>query len=296
MRPLPVRYDEPLYRPPSEAGSLILQATIGCSWNRCAFCDMYRGKRFRPRPEQELLTEIRAVGEAWPEARRVFLADGDALTLSTRRLRTILDALHAALPALERVSLYATPANLLAKGADELASLRRAGLQLVYVGAESGDDEVLARVDKGATRDSTVEALRRAGEAGLQRSVMLINGLGGHRHSDRHADASAELLNATQPEYAAVLALTTTPAGARRMHEAFGDEHAEVDDLGLLRELRRLLAATDLRRTRFRSNHASNLIALAGDLGADRDRLVTELDAVIARHGQPLRPRRLRGL
>lgn len=292
---LPVHYEEPVYRPPSEADSLILQATLGCSWNRCAFCEMYRNKPFRPRPHDELLREIHAVGACNRHLRRVFLGDGDALVLSTRRLLEILAAIRTALPSVERVTCYATPANLLAKRPDELEALHHAGLGMVYVGIESGDDEVLARIDKGATQAETIAALQRAGAAGFTRSVMIINGLGGQRYSDLHADASAAVLNAVQPEYAAVLALTT-PRGDARMRAAFGDKHAPLDDLQLLQELRRLLDACRLEGTVFRSNHASNLIALAGLLDRDRERLLGELDAVIARQGRDVRPHWARSL
>ena len=289
LQALPLHYREPLYRPPSEANSLILQATIGCSWNRCSFCEMYTDRRFRPRPTEEVLGEIATMARHPLRQRRVFLADGDALVLSNRRLLPLLEAIRAQLPWVTRVSCYATPANLLHKSPDELAELRAAGLRLVYLGIESGDDEVLARIAKGATHAETVTALRRAGAAGLKRSVMLINGLAGRALSDRHADASAALLNATQPEYASVLALTLHDDGQRH-RTAFGPAWQALDDRQRLRELRRLLAASALERTLFRSNHASNRLALAGTLNRDRDRLLDEIDAVLEGDHRRLRP------
>lgn len=286
--PLPLQYREPLYRPPSEARSLILQATIGCSWNRCSFCEMYTDRRFRPRPVDEVLAEIDAVARHPVRFRRVFLADGDALVLSNRRLLPILEALREQLPAVTRVACYATPDNLLRKSVGELAALREAGLGLVYLGIESGDDLLLERIAKGATHAQTVAALDRAREAGIRRSVMIINGLGGRARSERHAEASAALLNATQPEYASVLSLMLHGDG-RRHRRALGHDWVPLDEHGLLTELHRLLSACVLERTLFRSNHASNQLALAGTLDRDRKRLLGEIEAVLEAGGP--RPR-----
>jgi radical SAM superfamily enzyme YgiQ (UPF0313 family) len=286
---LPVSYHEPLYRPPSEAGSLILQATVGCSWNRCTFCEMYTDRRFRPRPTNELLAEIAALAAHPARYRRVFLADGDALVLSNRRLLPLLGAIRDELPWTTRVACYATPANLLHKSVAELTELREAGLRLVYLGIESGDDEILERIAKGAGHDQTVRALNRAAEAGIKRSVMIINGLGGRALSERHADASATLLNATRPEYASVLALMLHDDG-RRHRAAFGAGWQPLDEGELLIELRRLLAGCELERTIFRSNHASNRLLLAGTLNRDQPRLLAEIDAVLDGDTARLRP------
>jgi len=201
---IPIRYVEPVYRPPSEAQSLILPVTDGCSWNECTFCTMYTGpqKAFRARSEDEVLDSLRRTGERYgSQIRRVFLADGDALVLPTRRLLTILEAIRQHLPAVHRVSSYCLARNLKKKSVAELAELRAAGLSMAYLGAESGDDEVLARVSKGETFDTTRDALDKLGAAGITRSVMILNGLGGPQLSARHADNSARLANATQPEY-----------------------------------------------------------------------------------------------
>ena len=289
FHPLPISHREPLYRPPSEARSLILQATIGCSWNRCSFCEMYTDRRFRPRPTDEVLAEISAMVRHPVRYRRVFLADGDALVPSHRRLLPLLAAIREQLPWVTRVACYASPSNLLHKSPDELAELRAAGLRLVYLGIESGDDEVLVHTAKGATHAETVSALQRAGTAGLKRSVMIINGLGGRDLSDCHADASAALLNATQPEYVSVLALMLHDDG-RRHRAAFGPAWQALDDLELLLELRRMLAACELERSLFRSNHASNRLALAGTLNRDRTRLIGEIEAVLNGARARLRP------
>jgi radical SAM superfamily enzyme YgiQ (UPF0313 family) len=215
---LPIRYVEPVYRPPSEAESLILPLTDGCSWNHCTFCEMYTApqKRFRARDEAEVLESIERTGERFGSAiRRVFLADGDALVLPTRRLLKVLNAIRKHLPAVRRVSSYCLPRNLRKKSIEELRELAAAGLAIAYVGAESGDDEVLKRVNKGETHHSTLDALNKLGAAGIKRSVMILNGLAGPDLSLRHADQSARLVNATQPEYLATL-VVSFPLGEER--------------------------------------------------------------------------------
>ncbi|PPQ34861.1 Radical SAM superfamily protein [Rhodoblastus acidophilus] len=294
----PVRYVEPVYRPPSEADSLILPVTDGCSWNRCTFCDMYTApqKKFRPRDEAEIFETIRRCGAVYGgEVRRVFLADGDAMTLSTRRLQAILEAIRRDLPGVRRVSSYCLPRNVKKKSVEELRQLADLGLSLVYVGAESGDDLVLDRIDKGETFDSSREALLKLGEAGIKRSVMILNGLGGAVYSRQHAENSARLANATQPEFLATL-VVSFPNGEARLRERF-PEFAPLDIAGLLREMETLVSALDLRRTVFRSDHASNWLVLKGTLGADKARLLEQLRAAIAApEAAPLRPAWARGL
>lgn len=296
---LPIRYVEPVYRPPSEAASLILPLTDGCSWNRCVFCEMYTDpqKRFRARDEAEVLESLRRLGEnpASASIRRVFLADGDAMALPSRRLLAALTAIRAHLPNVRRVSCYCLPRNLRKKSAAELQELRAAGLQLVYVGAESGDDTVLARVNKGETFASTQEALDKLQMAGISRSVMILNGLGGKAHSEAHARHSADLANATQPEYLAIL-VVSFPKGEARFRAAFPDWEA-LDIAGLLAEMERFVARLELKRTVFRSDHASNWLSLRGTLGADKERLLQELrHALAAPENAPLRPAWARGL
>lgn len=298
MNIVPIRYVDPVFRPPSEADSLILPVTDGCSWNGCTFCEMYTApqKRFRPRREEEVLESIRRCGEAFgKEVRRVFLADGDAMTLSMRRLRTVLEAVRRELPGVRRVSSYCIPRNLRGKSASELAELAALGLSLVYVGAESGDDETLACVNKGETFETTREALDKLGEAGIKRSVMILNGLGGSRLSRQHALKSAALMNATQPEYLATL-VVSFPMGDERLRRNFpGWEPLDV--LGLMREMEMFLSALELKRSVFRSDHASNWLVLRGTLGADKARLLHELRAAIEAPGSaPLRPAWARGL
>lgn len=293
-----IRYVEPVFRPPSEAQSLILPVTDGCSWNQCTFCEMYTApqKAFRARGEDEVLESIRRVGATYgSQIRRLFLADGDALVLPTRRLLNILEAIRTHLPAVHRVSSYCLARNLKKKSVAELAALREAGLSLVYLGAESGDDTVLAKVHKGESHDSTHSALDKLGEAGITRSVMILNGLGGKVYSDRHADNSARLANLTQPEYLSTL-VVSFPGGEARFRADF-PEWEPLDQPGLFQEMERFLSQLDLRRTVFRSDHASNWLVLKGTLGADKDRLLAQVRQAIADPGgAPLRPAWARGL
>ena len=294
----PIRYVEPVYRPPSEAQSLILPVTDGCSWNRCTFCEMYTApqKAFRARSEDEVMESIRRSGAHFgEEVRRVFLADGDALVLPTRRLLAILEAIRTHLPAVRRISSYCLPRNLRKKSSADMRALAEAGLGMVYVGGESGDDTVLARVNKGETFDSTRAALDLLGEAGITRSVMILNGLGGSALSAQHADASARLANATQPEYLATL-VVSFPHGEARFRAAFPD-WSPLDQQGLFVEMERFLAQLEMRRTVFRSDHASNWLVLKGTLNADKARLLEQVRSAIAAPATAgLRPAWARGL
>ena len=295
---IPIRYVEPVFRPPSEAESLILPVTDGCSWNHCTFCEMYTApqKKFRARDEDEVMESIRLTGQRYgDQIRRVFLADGDAMVLPTRRLLAILEAIRMHMPAVRRISTYCLPRNLRKKSQAEIDELAAAGLKMVYVGAESGDDEVLAAVKKGETFDSTREALDKLGAAGITRSVMILNGLGGKALSQQHAENSARLANATQPEYLATL-VVSFPMGEQRFRADFPGWEP-LDQHELFVEMERFLSALDLRRTVFRSDHASNWLILKGTLGADKERLLQQVRQAIASPERAhLRPAWARGL
>lgn len=292
-----IHYEGSIYRPPSEARSLILQATIGCSHNQCAFCVAYQQKCFRARPEEELFKEIDWVAGAMPEVRRVFLADGDALVLSTERLVPILERLYGKLANLERVTIYGSPQNLLHKSVADLKRLRQAGLTMVYYGIESGDDEVLERIRKGATAEEIIAAGLKARQAGIDLSATVILGLGGPDLSARHAQGTAGVLSAIAPRYASALTLMVEPRRPS-FQEVFGDpawrilSHTEI-----LTECRTLLAGIDADGIVFRSNHASNYLSLAGDLQKDRQRLLDEIDEVLSDpDSRQIRPEHLRRL
>ena len=295
---IPIRYVEPVYRPPSEAESLILPVTDGCSWNHCTFCEMYTApqKKFRARDDAEIVESIRLTGQRYgDQVRRVFLADGDALVLPTRRLLAILAAIREHMPAVRRISSYCLPRNLRKKSQTEIDELAAAGLSMVYVGAESGDDQVLEAVKKGETYASTCEALNKLGAAGITRSVMILNGLGGKVWTQQHAENSARLANETQPEYLATL-VVSFPLGEERFRTGFPD----WDPLGqheLFVEMEQFLSRLELKRTVFRSDHASNWLVLKGTLGADKERLLAQVrQAITAPASAPLRPAWARGL
>lgn len=253
-------------------------------------------KKFRARDETETLESIRACGERFGDGvRRVFLADGDALVLPTRRLLYVLLAIREHLPGVHRVSSYCLPRNLRKKSVAELKELADAGLKLAYVGAESGDDAVLGYVNKGETHESTREALEKLGNAGIKRSVMILNGLGGRMLWQQHAENSARLANATQPEYLATL-VVSFPQGEERLRAGFPDWEP-LTQHELFVEMERFLATLALERTVFRSDHASNWLVLKGTLGTDKERLLAQVRAAIASpETVPLRPAWARGL
>jgi radical SAM superfamily enzyme YgiQ (UPF0313 family) len=238
-------------------------------------------KKFRPRAETEVLAEIRACAQQGLEPRRVFLADGDALVLSMRRLRTILGEIKSSLPTVSRVSSYCLPANLKNKSDEDLLELAELGLKIIYVGAESGDDQVLQKIDKGETYATTAEALIRASAAGIRTSVMILNGIGGKALSRQHALASARLANDTQPDYLATLVLTFYK-GREKFEAGFDNHFEELDTVGLCEEMKTLIDATELENTIFRSDHVSNHMVLKGVLGKDKQRLLAQIDTSIA--------------
>lgn len=293
-----MQYIEPLYRPPSEARSLILQVTNGCSWNRCTFCEMYTQpqKRFHLKPQHEIDQDLVEIAASGAPVRRVFLADGDAMTLSFRRLKLIVASIKQHLPDVQRVASYCLPRNLKNKSADELAELRELGLSLYYVGCESGDDLVLDRVSKGETLGSSLAALKKIKAAGARSSVMILNGMGGKRYSEQHAINSARLMNAAQPEYLSTL-VVSFPLGMDRYQEGFKGEFEPLDQLELFKEMHCLLDHLELDSTIFRSDHASNYLILKGTLNKDKQKLLDIVQTAIKNpDAVPLREEWQRGL
>ncbi len=291
-----IDYDQPLYRPPSEGNNLIIQATIGCSFNRCSFCSMYRSKTYQARPLEQVFAEMDRAAVGWPDAHRVFLADGDALALPTEHLLEILNRLNGAFPALTRVSSYATPANLRRKTPAELCALRKNRLILVYLGIESGSDLILKKITKGANQRSIKDALIRAREADLKVSGTLILGLGGKTHWKAHIDGTLALLDQAPLTYLSTLQLYLEADVREEFARKFGEPFKMQDDLGILREQSRLISGlTPPEPVIFRSNHASNALALAGRLPRDKENLLNRINDVL--HGAPgIRPGYLRGL
>ncbi len=290
-----IHYDMPLWRPPSEANSLILQATLGCSFNHCSFCSMYRTKHFAIRPLDAVNTEIRTAARVEPGVRRIFLADGDALAAPTEHLLSILNALYAAFPRLERVSSYALPANLLKKSGEELRQLWEGGLTLLYYGIETGSADLLKRITKGATPEAMVTGLTKAKQAGFTLSATVILGLGGQTCWRDHIDATADLVNQVELDYLSTLQLMLDPLIRDEFHRKFREPFREQDDRALLLEQARLIERLNPPAPLvFRSNHASNALALAGTLPQDRAALLAQLELALA-GGLRLRPEWLRG-
>jgi radical SAM superfamily enzyme YgiQ (UPF0313 family) len=282
-----IRYEGTLYRPPSEADSLILQATIGCSYNDCAFCAMYRDKRFRVRPLAELRAEIEWARSNYDGVQKVFLADGDALVARPGFLHDVLAALRAAFPNLRRVSCYASPQALQARSVTDMTALREAGLTQYYLGVESGHDAVLEKLTKGVDSAAMIAAANKANEAGVKLSVMILLGAGGRELSLEHARESARVVNAIAPRFVSTLVMTPVE-GTPLYAAAQRGEVDELDPLETARELREFVAALDLDGSIFRSNHASNWLALGGTLRKDQAALAEALDTVL-RHPDRVR-------
>lgn len=276
MRFLHLSYNMPLYRPPSEALSLILQPTIGCSYNKCSFCELYKGKTFSIRPEYELFREIDLLGGFNKDVRRVFFADGNAFVLSTDRLLRLTEHINKTFPKVHRMSAYALPKDIASKSVEELTELKRAGLNLLYVGVESGDDDVLKMVNKNENTESTINALLKARQAGIKISVMIINGLAGSVYSYEHAVNSAKIINEIQPEYLSSLVLSL-PFGKEKYADAFDGDFIEMDKLEILREMELFVSHLELDKTVYRSDHISNYVALRGTLNRDKTRLIHEI-------------------
>ena len=266
-------YVEPLFRPPSEARSLIFQITVGCSQNRCTFCGMYKGKHFRIRPTEEVLAEIREFPAHYRQRiDRVFLADGDALVYPMNGLLEILDALAATFPALTRVGSYASPNSLTTKTPEELRLLRAKKLRMLYFGLESGDDRTLVAVNKGYSADRMAELAIAAREAGMKLSVTAILGLAGRDGSLAHAHATAAWVNHVNPEFFSLLTLF------HRHNEAFVRSLTPCTHRELMFEAREMLLHLNPARTILRSNHVSNFLNLAGSYPRDRERLIKDVE------------------
>lgn len=288
-------YDYPLYRPPSEANSTIFQVTLGCSFNKCSFCDMYRTKEYIERSWDEIRSEIDLMARLYPDTQRVFLADGDALNLSKDRLVQILEYLYQKFPKIERVSCYAMPKNLLQKTDAELAELRKAGLHMFYVGIESGNDTVLRKVTKGATGKSIVQACNKARKHGFVLSCMIILGLGGKKYSKEHISDTARVLSEVALEYVGALTLHLDPSLQDEFMAKYAEPFEFIDDMEVLGELEMLIQNFEPKTpVVFRANHASNVYSIKGTMPEDRDKILELIDRLKS-HPEMLKPKALRG-
>lgn len=291
-----MRYEGMVIRPPSEADSYILQITYGCSHNRCTFCGTYMDKPFRVRPIQEVLEDVAVAQARLPETRCVFLADGNALVLNTESLNRILAALASAFPRLRRVGIYASARDVLGKTDAELATLREQKLAVVYLGLESGSDEVLRRVGKGITAAEMVEAVQKLKRAEMRASVIGLLGLGGTELSAEHAEETGRVVSSMDPEYFSMLTVMLIP-GTELHRQWRQGTFVLPDPEALLCELRQVIAATDgLSRCVFRTNHASNYLPLAGTLSRDKVELLAAIDDALAQGPSVLRPEAWRAL
>lgn len=273
-----MRYEGTVYRPPSEAQSLIIQVTIGCSHNTCTFCSMYKDKKFRIRHKEEIFTDLDEMAERYGEIPfRIFLADGDALILKTKDLLEILDYIHRKFPYCRRVTAYATVKDILRKSEEELTALRKAGLSMVYVGAESGDPVVLSRVKKDVTVEEMVSAAERLKQCGILLSLTLISGLGGQERLKEHALESARLVSLMKPEYLGFLTLMLEE-GVPVLKEIREGKMTLLSPDDVMEEMKLFLSHVDAEGTVFRANHASNYLMLGGTLNRDIPEMLAQVE------------------
>ncbi len=276
-----IEYDYPLFRPPAEANNIIIQVTLGCSYNNCSFCSMYKTKKYEVRKLEDVYRDIDAVARVYPDARKVFLADGDALALSTEQLLPILKYLKKVLPKLNRVSLYASAQNLLAKTYSELELLREGGLNLIYYGVETGSDIILKKITKGVGQSEIIDSLLLASDAGIKISATVILGIGGELYSSLHLEETAKIINSVSINYLSTLQLGLEEDVKENFYKHF-DDFVPLDDFEILQEQKKFIELLNPKnRVIFRSNHASNALHLSGTLPKDKERLLYELDAAL---------------
>lgn len=290
-----LNYDYPLYRPPSEADSLIFQVTLGCSFNECSFCDMYRSKQYSERPWDEVKAEIDLMAKALPDTRRIFLADGDALNLSVEYMQKIVKYLKEKFQNLERIACYAMPMNVLKKTPEELKLLRESGLDMFYLGIESGSDLILKKVTKGATSTTIIRACKKAKDAGYILSCMIILGLGGKTHSKEHIKGTAQVINASAPHYVGALTLYLENGIKDEFLNKFGEPFTPVSDSEAREELEDLVSQIDVKdEVIFRANHGSNAYTIKGTFPQDKQMMLDKI-SWMRQHPEVVRPVGLRG-
>lgn len=279
-----MRYEGNIYRPPSEAYSLIVQVTIGCSHNKCTFCNMFREKNFRVRNVKEVLEDLDSARRYYSRVGRIFLADGDALVLTNEKLMVILNHISKTFPECERVSIYGTPQDVLRKSHEELVELRENGIEIIYIGAESGSDKVLKDICKGATRAELIEAVRKIEAAGIKASVTFISGMGGKADWEEHAIETGTMISEMEPSYVGLLTLMVerdVPLYEKIQSGEFQLLSAEE----VVAETLLMLKHTNVsKKCVFRSNHASNYVSLRGDLPNDREDMMEMLRRAMKDH------------
>lgn len=275
-----MRYEGVVYRPPSEAYSLIIQVTLGCSHNKCTFCDMYKDRSFKIKSLEEVFEDLELSRKYYKYVRRIFLADGDALILKTENLEKILIKIKELFPECERVAVYGTPADILRKSEEDLIKLKNLGLDIIYIGVESGSDEVLKDVKKGVTSEEIIKAGQKVKRTGIKLSATLISGLGGKEKSQLHAVESARVISAINPDYLGILTLMNAPG--TEMHEKIANKEITLlNPKEVMVETRELIRNLEVENCVFRSNHASNYAPLAATLGEEKEALLKTLDDII---------------
>ena len=290
-----LNYDAPLYRPPSEAKSLIFQVTLGCSFNECSFCDMYRSKEYSERSWDEVKGEIDMMSKMLPDTTKIFLADGDALNLDTEYMIKIVKYIYEKFPNLERVSCYAMPMNLLKKTPEELDSMKKAGLDMLYLGIETGSDILLKKVTKGATAKTIIKSCKKAKDAGFTLSCMVILGIGGSKYSSENARETAKVISEVKPDYVGALTLYLENGIKDEFLTKFNEEFIRISDSEAIDELEELISGIDVNdKVVFRANHGSNAYNVAGTFPEDKQAMLDKI-TWMKEHPEVVRPQGLRG-
>lgn len=280
-----MRYEGTVYRPPSEAYSLIVQVTVGCSHNRCTFCNMYKDKKFKIRKLEDIFEDFEMARQAYRTVKRIFLADGDALIIKTEDLEAILIKIKSLFPECDRIGIYATPKAILRKSEEELIKLKNLGIDIIYLGVESGSDEVLKDVNKGVTSKEMIEAGQKVKKTGIKLSATLISGLGGKEKWKTHAIESARVISEINPDYLGLLTLMVEPNTEINERLKSG-ELTLLSPIEVMMETRELVRNLNVDKCTFRSNHASNYAPLAANLNKEKEALLEQLDHIIEKgHG-----------
>lgn len=269
-------YTMPLFRPPSESRSLIIQITEGCSHNKCRFCYMYKSKKFRLKSQDELIKHIQELKSYYYAPERIFLADGNVLCLETEKLISLINYIKSEFPSVQRISSYSGPLDLIRKTLEELKLIHEAGLELLYMGVESGSDKVLSMMQKGVNQEQMIEAGQKAIKAGFKFSCMIISGLGGTEHMKEHALESARVISAINPDYFSLLRLVVEEESELAQDIKQGKFHL-LTPIEILDENIIMLENMELNNCVFRANHVSNYVNQAGILNKDKDELVARL-------------------
>lgn len=272
-----MRYEGSLYRPPSEAYSLIVQATIGCTHNGCTFCSMYKDKKFRVRPTDEIIEDLKTGRQRYKRVDRIFIADGDALAIKNRELEKILGFIDDEFPECERIGIYGSPKAILSKSDEDLMRLKTLGLGIVYLGVESGSVEILKKINKGVTREEMVRAGRKIVDSGIKLSITLISGIGGKELSDEHAVESAKIINEINPDYIGLLTLIVEE-GAPLYEDVKNGKFKLLSPKEVLLETRKMVENIEVENAIFRSNHASNYVSLRGTLSKDKKSILDQIE------------------